>query len=245
LLSKQIREDWSPEQISGRLLLEYGRTISHETIYRYIYSDRAAGGDLHRHLRCQKKHRKRYGCRDRRGRIPNQRSIDERPCEVDNRSRLGDWEGDTVIGRRHQGALVTVVERKSLFTVIGAVPSKTSAAVTDAIVQGLRPHADKVLTLTCDNGREFAGHEEVAAALDVDVFFAHPYSSWERGTNENTNGLVRQYFPRNRNLREVTREEVESAAARLNNRPRKKLGYRTPREVFYGVTEMLAVALGA
>lgn len=239
-----IRQDWSPEQISGRLLHEHGLTISHETIYQYIYADKAAGGDLHRHLRCQKKRRKRYGGRDRRGRIPNQRSIEERPEEVDRRSRLGDWEGDTVIGKGHQGALVTAVERRSRFTVIGVVSRKTSAAVTESLVDELGAHSGKVLTLTLDNGREFAGHEEFAGKLDADVFFAHPYSSWERGTNENTNGLIRKYFPKNRNLRDVTREEVRSTTERLNNRPRKVLDYRTPCEVFFNKEQRITVALG-
>lgn len=239
-----IRQDWSPEQISGRFLLEHGRTISHETIYQYIYADKASGGDLHRHLRCQKKRRKRYGGRDRRGRIPNQRSIDERPEAVDRRSRLGDWEGDTVIGKGHQGALVTAVERRSRFTVIGVVARKTSAAVTESLVEGLGAYSDKVLTLTLDNGREFAGHEVFAGKLDADVFFAHPYSSWERGTNENTNGLIRKYFPKNRNLRSVTREEVISVATRLNNRPGKVMDYRTPNEVFFNKEQRLTVALG-
>ncbi len=240
-----IREDWSPEQISGRLVLEHGNTISHETIYQYIYADKAAGGDLHQHLRCQKKRRKRYGgARDRRGVIPNRISIDKRPAIVDRRQRIGDWEGDTVIGKGHKGALVTMVERKSLYTVLGSVPRRKAHAVREVMTSELGPIEDKVLTMTVDNGKEFTDHEKIAKALDTKIYFAHPYSSWERGTNENTNGLIRQYFPKSRILTNVTREEVKSAADRLNNRPRKKLGFRTPHEVFFGVSKLLAVALG-
>ena len=217
-----IRKDWSPEQISGRLKMEHGTTISHETIYQYIYSDKKAEGDLHTHLRCQKKRRKRYGSgRNRRGIIPNKTSIDERPAIVDARDRIGDWEGDTVIGKGHQGALVTVVERASLFTVIRSVMRKTALAVTNAMTSGLEPYADRVLTMTLDNGKEFAGHENIAEALKTDVYFAHPYASWERGTNENTNGLLRQYFPKKRKLNDVSNFEVRYVENRLNNRPKK------------------------
>ena len=240
-----IREDWSPEQISGRLDVEHGHTISHETIYQYIYAEKSAGGDLHLHLRCQKKRRKRYGGgRDRRGVIPNRISIDDRPSIVDDRQRIGDWEADTVIGKGHKGALVTMVERKSLYTVLGSVPRKQANAVTEVMTSGLASLEDKVLTVTVDNGKEFAKHEKIAKAIDAKIYFAHPYSSWERGTNENTNGLIRQYFPKSRRLTDVTQEEVKSAADRLNNRPRKKLAYRTPHEVFFGVSKRMVVALG-
>jgi len=138
-----------------------------------------------------------------------------------------------VIGKGHQGALVTAVERRSRFTVIGVVTCKTSAAVTGSLVEALGAHIDKVLTLTLDNGREFAGHEEFAAMLDADVFFDHPYASWERVINETTNSLIRRGFPENRNLRDVRREEVRSAEERLHNRQRKVLDYKTPNELFF------------
>jgi IS30 family transposase len=240
-----VRKDWSPEQISGRLKVEHGTTISHETIYQYIYADKKAEGDLHTHLRCRKKRRKRYGSgRNRRGIIPNKTSIDERPAIVDARNRTGDWEGDTVIGKGHQGALVTVVERASLFTVIRSVMRKTAPAVTEAMTSAMEPYADKVLTITLDNGKEFAGHENIAKSLKTDVYFAHPYSSWERGTNENTNGLIRQYFPKKRKLNDVCKFEVRYVENRLNNRPRKKLAFKTPNEVFFNTIERLTVALG-
>jgi IS30 family transposase len=244
IVERLIRQDWSPEQISGRLEMEHDATISHETIYRYIYADKAAGGDLHHHLRCRKKRRKRYGGgKDRRGAIPNRTSIEDRPAIVNDRLRIGDWEADTVIGRGHQGVLVTMVERRSLYTVIRAVPRKQAHAVAEAMTSALAPLGDRVLTVTVDNGKEFASHEKISKALGVDVYFAHPYASWERGTNENTNGLIRQYFPKSRSLRNLDHKEAQSSEDRLNNRPRKKLDFQTPHEVLFRVSNKLAVAL--
>jgi IS30 family transposase len=238
-----IREEWSPEQIVGRLEDEQGVSISHEWIYQYVYADKRSGGDLYRYLRCQKPRRKRYGSYDRRGIIPNQVSIDERPAIVDARRRFGDWEGDTVIGKGHRGALVTLVERKSLYTVIRAVHRKTAEAVRKAVKCGLTPYSDRVYTITYDNGREFADHEGMAADLETRVYFAHPYASWERGLNENTNGLIRQYFPKHRDLTTVTEREIKTAMDKLNHRPRKSLGFRTPHEVFFNTRTSLTVAL--
>ena len=238
-----IREEWSPEQIVGRLEMEQGVSISHEWIYQYIYADKRSGGDLYQYLRCQKVRRKRYGSYDRRGIIPNQVSIDDRPAIVDAKRRFGDWEGDTVIGKGHRGALVTLVERKSLYTVIRAVLRKTAEAVRNAVTEGLMPHKDRVHTITYDNGREFTDHEGMASDLDARIYFAHPYASCERGLNENTNGLIRQYFPKGRDLTTVTRTEVEQAMNKLNHRPRKSLGYRTPHEVFFKTRTSLTVAL--
>ena len=238
-----IREEWSPEQIVGRIAMEQGVSISHEWIYQYVYADKRSGGELYRYLRCQKARRKRYGSYDRRGIIPNQVSIDDRPAIVDAKRRFGDWEGDTVIGKGHRGALVTLVERKSLYTVIRAVLNKTAEAVRNAVTEGLTPHRDRVHTITYDNGREFTDHEGMASDLDARIYFAHPYSSWERGLNENTNGLIRQYFPKDRDLRTVTKREIEKAMDKLNHRPRKSLGYRTPYEVFFNIRTSLTVAL--
>jgi IS30 family transposase len=223
--------------------MEQGVPISHEWIYQYIYADKHSGGDLYRYLRCQKVRRKRYGSYDRRGCIPNQVSIDDRPAIVDSKRRIGDWEGDTVIGKGHRGALVTLVERKSLYTVIRSVLHKTAEAVRDAVVDGLTPYIDWVHTITYDNGREFAGHEGMASDLETRIYFAHPYASWERGLNENTNGLIRQYFPKDRDLTTVTKHEIEKAMDKLNHRPRKSLGYRTPYEVFFKTRTSLTVAL--
>ena len=240
-----LQMDWSPEQISGRLKMEQGASVSHEHIYQYIYADKRAGGGLYRHLRCQKKRRKRYGSYERRGKIANRVSIEQRPEVVAQRSRIGDWEGDTVIGKNHKGALVTLVERKSLYTIIEGVARRTASAVHAAIVTCLTPYKRKAHTLTYDNGKEMTEHEQVAEELGLKVYFAHPYSSWERGVNENTNGLIRQYFPKQRELTDITKEEIEQAMERLNHRPRKTLGFRTPYEVFFSTHTHLTVALGS
>jgi len=239
-----IRFDLSPEQAAARLRDERGISISPEWIYRYIYADKAGGGDLHRHLRCQKPYRKRYGSgRERRGQLKNRVSIDERPEVVDQKSRLGDWEGDTIIGRRRQGALVSVVERLSSLILIDKLARKTAEQTRDAATGLLEPLKDLVHTLTFDNGKEFAYHREIAKALEADVYFAHPYCSWERGLNENSNGLVRQYFPKDRDFTTITDEEIAEAMFRLNHRPRKKLGFKTPYEVFFKTSTLLTVAL--
>ena len=234
-----IRKEWSPEQVSERLLDEGGPAVSHEWIYQHIYADKQAGGTLHTHLRCRKKRRKRYGSYDRRGHIPDRVSIEERPTIVEQRQRIGDWEGDTVIGKRHQGVILSLVERKSLFTVLGRAARKTSSEIRWQIRQAFRNLKDRVNTLTVDNGREFAEHKGIADDLDADVYFAHPYASWERGTNENTNGLIRQYFPKSRDLSTITNAEIRFVSDRLNHRPRKRLGFKTPFEVFFNVTTTL------
>jgi len=228
----KLGELWSPEQISGHLKANGQPGISHETIYQHIYADRRAGGVLHRALRCQKMRRKRYGGRERRGTIPNQVSIDQRPAIVDSRQRFGDWEADLVIGAGHQQALVTINERKSRYALIAHVPAKTAAAVTRAIISMLTPFAACVHTLTTDNGKEFAEHERIARTLNADFFFAHPYASWERGANENMNGLIRQFFPKKLRFNSITSHQVAFAMHRLNHRPRKCLGFKTPHEVF-------------
>jgi transposase, IS30 family len=239
-----IRRTGSPEQVAGRLRFERGVSISHEWIYQYIYANKRSGGNLHRFLRCQKARRKRYGSYDRRGIIPNQTSIEARPAIVATRRRIGDWEGDTLIGKGHRGALVTLVERKALYTTIQPVRHKTTEATRAAVNQAaLTPHRDRVLTITYDNGREFTDHEGMARDLDAKIYFAHPYASWERGVNENTNGLIRQFFPKERDLTTVTNEEVEQVMNLLNHRPRKTLGFRTPHEVFFNTRTSLTVAL--
>ena len=238
-----LRLSLSPQQVAGRLLLEGAFRISHETIYQHVYQDKRGGGDLASHLRCQKVRRKRYASgQERRGVIKDRVCIEQRPAIVDEKSRIGDWEGDTVIGKGHQGALVTLVERKSRYTLSQRVDSKHSAGVTQAIIELLRPHKSQCLTLTFDNGKEFAEHAFIAHCLDADVYFAHPYHSWERGLNENTNGLLRQYFPKRTNLRRVSHQDVDEAVYRLNHRPRKCLGYRTPHEAFHNL-EMQPIKL--
>jgi IS30 family transposase len=233
LIDAKIRLDWSPEQISGWMLKHYDIQVSHEWIYQYILSDKQAGGNLHKHLRCQKKRRKRYGSKDRRGKLPNRVSIDQRPEIVDQRKRIGDWEVDTIIGKGHRQAIVTLTERKSRFALLQKVEQRKANLVSDAVIDLLGPVADYSHTITGDNGKEFAEHERIAKELDIDFFFAHPYAAWERGANENMNGLVRQYVPKNRDLASVTDVELLLINNRLNHRPRKCLDFRTPFEVFF------------
>ena len=235
-VERLTRADLSPEQVANRLEREGGLQISPETIYRHIYADKRNGGDMHKHLRSQKPHRKRYGSgQERRGTIRNRISIDERPDIVAQKKRIGDWEGDTVIGKNHKGGLVTLAERKSRYVLAGHIRSKHAAGVTAVTTRLLSPHKDKCHTITFDNGKEFAEHESMATKLKADIYFAHPYSSWERGLNENSNGLLRQYFPKGMELTDISEEQVQWAVERLNHRPRKVLGYRTPHEVFFGV----------
>lgn len=232
-----IRERLSPEQVSGRMAVENTLKISHETIYTHIYDEKRAKGDLWRHLRCQKRCRKRYGSgQERRGTLKNRVSIDDRPNIVDLKERIGDWEGDTVIGRDHKGAMVTLADRASRYTLATMLPGKHADGVTAAVTRLLKPHKRKCHTVTFDNGKEFAGHEEIAKELKLDVYFAHPYHSWERGLNENTNGLLRQYFPKGTLFETVTEAEVQAAVTALNHRPRKILGFRSPFEVFFDKT---------
>lgn len=234
MVESLISEDWSPEQIAGWMKLEMDISVSHEWIYHHIMLDKQSGGDLYRHLRCRKKRKKRYGSNDRRGEIRNKVSIDERPPIVEARERLGDWEADTIIGKRHKQAIVSVTERKSRLSLIYKVEQKTSDQVTEAISRLLFPIKHNVQTVTSDNGKEFAGHEVLAKKLDAEFYFAHPYSSFERGLNENTNGLIRQYFPKDRDFTTITNEEIIRTIKKLNNRPRKCLGFRTPNQVFFG-----------
>jgi len=235
-VERLIREDLSPEQAANRLALEGCLQISHEIIYQHIYADKRNGGELHQHLRSQKPRRKRYASgQERRGTIKNRVSIDERPEIVAEKTRMGDWEGDTVIGKNHKGGLVTLAERKSRYVLAGHIRSKHAAGVTAVTTRLLTPQKDKCHTITFDNGKEFAEHEKMAAELKADIYFANPYHSWERGLNENSNGLLRQYFPKGMELTDITEEQVQEAVERINHRPRKVLGFRTPHEVFFGV----------
>lgn len=242
LIERLLREDWSPEQISLWLAEERHLAISHEWIYQHILQDKAQGGDLYRHLRCQKARKKRYGSYDRRGQLRNRISIEARPAIVERRTRLGDWELDTIIGKGHQQALVSLTERTSRLALIAKVPSKAAEGVTQAVLKLLTPLSNQVHTLTSDNGKEFAQHEAIAEALDADFYFAHPYASWERGLNENTNGLIRQYFPKGCDFTTITQKDIQNIMDKLNNRPRKCLGMKTPNQVFFGINPSVALA---
>ena len=238
---KLLNQDWSPEQICGRLKTTGKPYVSHETIYQFVIADQKNGGELYKHLRQgHKKHRKRNKGNDRRGQIPNRVSIDQRPPVVDNKERIGDWEIDTMIGKNHKGALVTAVERKTNFTCIGHVPRKEAALVSRVLIDMLKPYKDFVHTLTSDNGKEFTEHEKIANELNAQFYFAHPYSSWERGLNENTNGLIRQYFPKKTSLVNVDKQKLVDVQNKLNNRPRKLLKFKQPIQLFLNSS----VALG-
>jgi IS30 family transposase len=233
-----LRVQWSPEQIASQL------PISHETVYQYLYDDKAQGGTLWKHLRCQKQKRERYaGGRDRRGKIPNRRPLSERPLHIEARSQVGHWECDTVIGANHKGGVVTMVERKSGYTVMAKVFHKTCELVNSAIVDKLQPLAARVKALTFDNGKEFAGHGYIDEQLQSTAYLARPFASWERGSNENLNGLLRQYVPKTRAISTVTDEEIRMIQNRLNNRPRKRLEFKTPSEGFINHSSALRFEL--
>jgi IS30 family transposase len=233
LIEIKIREKWSPEQISGRLKLELGISVSHETIYQHIWQDKKNGGDLYTHLRHSgKKYNKRSSGKSGRGCIPNRVDIKERPKIVEEKKRLGDWEGDTIIGAQHKGALLTIVDRKSKFTLIEKLDRKTADEVVMATEESFARIPDAIVhTITYDNGKEFSDHEKISNLLDAKCYFATPYHSWERGLNEHTNGLIRQYLPKDTDLSTVPKSKVKFIEDALNDRPRKVLNFMTPKEV--------------
>jgi IS30 family transposase len=234
-IDRLIRQELSPQQVVDYLKRHKRVSLHHETVYQLIYEDKAAGGDLYNHLRiASKPYRKRYGHYDRRGKIKNRVDIDERPAIIEKRSRIGDWEGDTIIGKGRKGALLTMVERKTLYTVIVRLTGKHADLLARAAVKEMKHLQSKVKTITFDNGLEFAHHEEIGKGLNANIYFAHPYASWERGTNENTNGLIRQYFPKDTDFTQVTDDQVRWVMDRLNDRPRKTRGCRSPNELFMG-----------
>lgn len=232
-ITSKIQEDWSPEQISGYAKLQKLFSVSHECIYQFILEDKKNGGKLYKHLRHQnKRYRKRYGSPKRQGPIKNRHFIDDRPAVVAEKKRIGDWEIDTIIGKNRKHAIVTIVERVSKKTVLKKVEFKTAELVANATISGLKPYAVYVSSTTGDNGSEFAYHEKISQELQTDFYFAHPYSSWERGLNENTNGLIRQYFKKGSDFSSISNNDLDVIMEKLNNRPRKTLGYATPTEVF-------------
>lgn len=234
-VERLLRDDLSPQQITGRLRLEGVQVMSHETIYLHIWADKAHGGTLWRHLRgARKLKRKRYGRNDSRGRLAGKKMIDERPAIVERRSRIGDWEIDTVHGRG-KPATVTAVERKSGLVRIGKI-ARVGAEETlqrAAAILGHEPHP--IRTITADNGTEFHMYKRLERQLRTKVYFATPHHAWERATNENTNGLLRQYLPKRTCLKALTQAQCDAIAEKLNNRPRLRLGFRTPNEVYYAL----------
>jgi len=232
VIEEKLKLQWSPVQISG-WLKNHQKFISHETIYKHIWKDKKGGGQLYKELR---HHGKKYNKRSKgtagRGCIPGRVDISERPIIVEEKKRLGDWELDTIVATGQSGAIVSTVERKSKLTKLVKVPYRTSENVTKALIDRLQEIKFYVLTMTADNGKEFAGHKEVSEALSAEFYFATPYHSWERGLNEHTNGLVRQYFPKNMSFQDISDDDILGVEALLNNRPRKVLNYETPDNPF-------------
>jgi len=242
-IRKYLKIKWTPEQISNRLKKDKQLSLSHETIYQYIYTNKSNGGRLYLHLaRKMKKYNKRDAQYNSRGQIPNRVPISKRPKIVDKKLRIGDWEVDLIIGKYHQGAIVTIVDRTSKFTLMRLLPTKEAKGVTQAMIELLRPVKNVIHTITSDNGKEFALHQEVSSSLDIDFYFCDPYSSWQRGLNENTNGLIRRYLPKKTDFTTVSDKEIIQIQNDLNNRPRKALGYDTPAEVFYKAVSRKMVA---
>jgi IS30 family transposase len=235
LVIRCLKMNWSPEQISNKLRIRKKLYISHETIYKFVLRDKKKGGTLYKHLRVVPKlRRKRYNSHDSRGILRGKRHISKRPKCVEKRRVLGHWEGDTMIGTDLHHCLLTLVERKSGYLVIRKLRARTEGAVTRAAAKVLRKERRRIKTITLDNGSEFHNYKELEKRFPVKFYFATPYHSWERGTNENTNGLIRQYFPRGTCMRKINQWKCDQIANKLNTRPRKRHDYRTPKEVYYG-----------
>jgi transposase, IS30 family len=239
-----LRLDFSPEQISNTLKRFALFSISHETIYQYLLYDKKKGGTWYKHLRfVPKRRRKRYNSHDSRGRLDGKRYVSERPTYINNRSEVGHWEGDTVIGSDRRHCIVTLVERKTGFVIIKKITARTAEQVTTVCIQAIKEHQQMFKTITFDNGTEFHSYKEIEAQTSVKCYFAAPYHSWERGTNENTNGLIRQYLPKKSCMKNITQADCDRIAYRLNTRPRKRHCYKTPEELYYGKDSALHLLL--
>lgn len=235
LMEKYLQLDWSPEQVSATLRNKHNISVSFVTIYSYVYTNRRQGGTLHTHLRFyNKKRRVKYGTRCSNG-LKNRVSISKRPDIVEEKTRLGDFEMDTIIGKGKQGAITTIVDRASAYLKISIPTTKRAQDIEDEALRLLSPFKEMTHTITSDNGLEFANHENISKALDCEYYFCHPYSSWERGLNEYTNGLIRQYIPKGSSFENLTQNDIQEIEDKINHRPRKNLGWKTPYEVFYGV----------
>lgn len=234
IAQKLAQEQWSPEQIKGYCDTNNIEMASHERIYQFIYQDKAKGGNLYKHLRvASKKYRKRYGSgKNKRGIIKNKVSIDLRPDAINNKERVGDWEIDTIVGKDNKGAIVTIAERVTAFVLIARLNGKNAMELAKAVVRLMAPFKGLVLSITSDNGTEFAMHEYIAKKLDTEFYFAHPYSSWERGLNEYTNRLIRQYIPKKTDFNDINKQYINEIMMKLNRRPRKNLNFKTPGVIF-------------
>ena len=232
-VKSKLLDDYSPEQIYQRAKIEGINCVSHESIYQYIWDDKHNGGQLYLHLRRRnKRYRKRGNLKDSRGIIKDRISIDERPKIVEEKARFGDFEIDTIIGKNKKGAILTINDRWSGKVWIKKLVGKFAKPLAEKTIEILYPIKDLIHTITADNGKEFAYHKTISEQLEIDVFFAHPYHSWERGANENTNGLIRQYIPKKTDFSTITDEYIEYVQNKLNNRPRKRLNFLTPNEIY-------------
>jgi len=235
----RIKDDLSPEQVVGEACLQGIACVSHETIYQHIWADKKQGGELHKHLRNRgRRYRKRGSKKDARGIILNRVDISQRPLIVEEKTRVGDFELDTIIGKNHKGAMVTTNDRRSGLVKIKKVASKDAKGVAMATIQFLYDYRTFLHTITSDDGKEFAEHEMISDCLNIDFYFARPYHSWERGANENTNRLIRQYFPKKTDFDTVSDQQAQWVEDKLNNRPRKRLGYRSPLYIFNQLTKV-------
>jgi IS30 family transposase len=244
LILYMVKMHFSPEQISNTLKRFKLFSISHETIYKYLLHDKRKGGTWYKYLRIYpKKRRKRYNSYDSRGRLAGKRHISERPAHIEKRNRIGHWEGDTVIGKDLRHCIVTLVERKSGFVIIKKIKARNMKEVNAACISAIKEHGKKIKTITFDNGTEFHGYEALEKLFPVKCYFATPYHSWERGSNENMNGLIRQYIPRNTPMNHIKQFDCDIIAYALNTRPRKRLGYKTPEEVYSGKDTLLHLVL--
>jgi IS30 family transposase len=229
-IKKRLELQFSPEQICGQLQLEQKSRLSHTSIYKLIWEDKKNGGFLFKNLRQSgKKKRKKYGSlKGNRGTIKNRVSIEQRPKIVDQLKRIGDWEADTIIGKNHKSVMVSLTERRSMFQLLKKVKNKSAKQVSKAIIKMINTSNLPAHTITFDNGKEFAGHEIIAKSLNLKTYFAHPYSSWERGLNENQNGLVRQYFPKKTDFQKISHQQIKKVQDLLNIRPRKSIDFYSP-----------------
>lgn len=232
-VEEQLKNDFSPEQIKGIADLNKVPCVSHERIYQHVWADKKAKGILHTHLRNKgRRYRKRGALKDSRGIIPGKVNINERPPIVEERTRFGDLEMDLIIGKNHQKAILTINDRASGMLKMKLLESKNAEALCQVAIDLLEPWKPFLHTITSDNEKEFAKHQKIAIHTNTSYYFANPYHSWERGSNENLNGLIRQYFPKMTDFNLITDEQIKAVEDKLNQRPRKRFGFKSPLDIF-------------
>jgi len=228
-----IKNDFSPEQVAGTAKLTATKCVSYERIYKHIWADKKKGGTLYTHLRCKgKKYASRGLTNKKRGQIIDRVDINQRSAIVEEKNRFGDFEIDLIIGKNHNQGIFTANDRATGLLRMGKVKSKEAKEIETVTVGVLEEFTTIMHTITSDNGKEFANHKTIATILEVDYYFAKPYHSWERGANENLNGLIRQYFPKGSDFTAITDKQIKFVEDKLNNRPRKRFGYLTPNQVY-------------